>query len=146
MVLQEVSSSDVNTIQNLNAEYWIFYSSIDPKTNQLWCPVSNDIINDLWFYTLWHLQGLPSCWRYGKKRLWWAAAAVCGDHIRWPESGVCFLDNRTSYSVIFGADRWKDKSNAFRGDPWNVHSVPTIIRVKDVSALSQPAITPFHQK
>jgi len=30
---------------------------------------------------------------------------------------------------------WKSPANAFRGDPWNVQSVPTIIRVRDGARL-----------
>jgi hypothetical protein len=29
--------------------------------------------------------------------------------------------------------RWKTPSNIFRGEPWQVTSVPTVIKVEDVS-------------
>jgi len=35
--------------------------------------------------------------------------------------------------IVYVGDRptWKSPSNRFRGEPWRVQSVPTIIKVKD---------------
>ncbi|KZT72885.1 hypothetical protein DAEQUDRAFT_663535 [Daedalea quercina L-15889] len=48
--------------------------------------------------------------------------------------------------VIYVGQRtaWKDPTNPFRGEPYNVQSVPTIIRVRDVrAALRSLGISPL---
>jgi hypothetical protein len=48
--------------------------------------------------------------------------------------------SRQAHRVIFGLAlnsmmvlRWKTPSNIFRGEPWQITSVPTVIKVEDVS-------------
>ncbi|KAL6307697.1 hypothetical protein BKA93DRAFT_727092 [Sparassis latifolia] len=46
-------------------------------------------------------------------------------------------DTGHSGLVVFVGQRseWKSPSNPFRGNPWNVQSVPTIIRIRDGARL-----------
>ena len=50
---------------------------------------------------------------------------------------VVLRPHKCLIASVFLCARWKTPSNPFRAEPWSVGSIPTIIRVKDVSVSTQ---------
>jgi hypothetical protein len=52
--------------------------------------------------------------------------------------GTLGVDHDTDIDVA--PSRWKAPSNPFRGEPWHVKSIPTIIKVRDVRLAPFPRL------
>jgi len=100
------NTSKMQDVENTDAEYLIFYSSIDPVSNKMWCPDCRNVENPVE-----QVFGQPGA----------------------PSALIVYVGQRSE---------WKDSANPFRVTPWNISSIPTIVRRKDLDVrLVENAIT-----
>ncbi|KAK0233799.1 hypothetical protein IW262DRAFT_111242 [Armillaria fumosa] len=106
--------------EEIKHEYLIFYSSI--VDGQLWCPDCRAV--DRLLRDTFGSDESPS-----------ALIVYVGDRptsVREMGMCPCSLLIMTHYS-----DRWKTPANEFRGEPWKIESIPTIIKLKDGAEASR---------
>jgi len=87
--------------QASDADFLVFYSSIDPTTKEMWC---------------------PDCRRVEE------LVQTSFDRIGSPSALIVFVGQR---------GEWKQNTPAspFRGEPWRLDSIPTIVRRRDDARL-----------
>ncbi|KAJ3531998.1 hypothetical protein NM688_g7490 [Phlebia brevispora] len=100
--------ASLDSVKHVPEQYIIFYSSRD-KDGKLWCPVC--------------IAPPAGDCRNVEKRV---EQKFAGSEDGTPSALIVFVGQRPA---------WKSPSNPFRGEPWKVGSVPTIIRLKDGARL-----------
>ncbi|KIK70624.1 hypothetical protein GYMLUDRAFT_235060 [Collybiopsis luxurians FD-317 M1] len=115
------------SLTNASEQYLIFYSSI--VGSQMWCP---DCLNvEELVENTFSPEGAPT-----------AQIVYVGDR---PTSVNAYVENVLPLTVQAQTFRWKSPSNVFRGNPWTIQSVPTIVKIengKEVKRLVDSEITP----
>lgn len=133
MPLRVSDAIDPPSLKEVPENYLIFYSSL--SDGRLWCPVHNNLSElDAAFELMCRSCHLGLCRRrfHCPEDLWY----------RWPRSAdsLCWSKGRVRHTPVacvmpslIPYCRWKTPNNPFRSEPWNIQSIPTIIKLRDVS-------------